>query len=198
MSHMPFTWTFNQYKLGMQSSGLIVEPSEAIRFESVRCGRRYVQTFVLRNTTDSSQRIRIQPPKRDCFTLKYTPGPAVAPGLEIRGEIECLIADDAPDFLFTETITASMGAYLANIYIHASKVCAQIVFDDIINLGSAIDSSSELLKEMSFENKGTVLQLVKKLDLTSRIFSYKAVRCVANKMKLDIVIAPIKVSRIIL
>ena len=167
MSHMPFMQTSNLYKSSMQSNGITVEPSDAIRFESIRSGKRYVQTFVLRNTSDSSQRIRIQLPKKDCFSLKYTPGPPVAPGLEIRCEIECLIPDDVPDYLFSETITASMGTYSANIYIHASKVCARIMFDDVINLGSAIDSSAELSKEILFENKGILSQHVINLYVTS-------------------------------
>ena len=167
MSQLPLMQTSNLDKSGIQSCALLVKPSEAIRFESVRCGTRYVQSFLLRNTSDTSQRIRIQPPKKDCFTLKYTPGPSIAPGLEIRAEIECLITDDAPDFLFTETITASMGTSSATIYIQASKICAQIVFDDIITLGSAIDSSSELSREILFENKGTLLLPVIKFDMTS-------------------------------
>ena len=172
MSHMPFMQTSNLYKSGIQSNGITVEPSDAIRFESIRSGKRYVQTFVLRNTSDSSQRIRIQLPKKDCFSLKYTPGPPVAPGLEIRCEIECLIPDDAPDYLFNETITASMGTCSANIFIHASKVCARIVFNDVINLGSAIDSSTELSKEILFENKGILFQHFIK---TSRMFSHQRI-----------------------
>lgn len=166
MSLMPFMQTSNLCKSGMLSNGITVEPTNSIRFESIRSGERYVQTFVLRNISDSSQRIRIQLPKKDCFSLKYTPGPPVAPGLEIRCEIECLIPDYASDYLFTETITASMGTCSANIYIHASKVCARIVFDDVIKLGSAIDSSAELSKEILFENKGILLQHAINLDVT--------------------------------
>lgn len=172
--------TSNLYKSGMQSNGITVEPSDDIRFESIRSGKRYVQTFVLRNTSDSSQRIRIQLPKKDCFSLKYTPGPPVAPGLEIRCEIECLIPDDAPDYLFNETITASMGTCSATIYIHASRVCAKIVFNDVIQLGSAIDSSSELSKEILFENKGILLQHVVNLYVTSRIETRDEIRSFKN------------------
>lgn len=167
MSQLPLMQTSNLYKSSIQSSALLVKPSESIQFESVRCGSRYVKSFLLRNTSNTSQRIRIQAPKKDCFTLKYTPGPSVAPGLEIRAEIECLISHDATDFLFTETITASMGTSSATIYIQASKTCAQIVFDDIITLGSAIDSSSELTREILFENKGMLLLTAVKFDMTS-------------------------------
>jgi Flagellar-associated PapD-like len=156
MSNKLLTQSSNFYKPVLQSNGIRVEPSETIKFEAVRSGTRYVLPFVLRNTTDNLQRIRIQPPKRDCFTLKYIPGPPVAPGLEVHGEIECQIPDDTTDFIFTETIIASMGTHSVGIRIHASKVCANVEFDNYVNLGCALNSDKELSKDILFQNKGKI------------------------------------------
>ena len=154
----------NFYKTAVQSNGIKVEPSETIKFESIRAGERYVLPFVLRNTTENLQRIRIQPPKRDCFILNYVPGLPVAPGLEVHAEILCQIPEDTTDFVFSETIIASMGNHSVGINIHASKIGADIEFDNFLDLGCAANSEKELSKEVLFTNKGRIELLMKTLN----------------------------------
>lgn len=146
----------NYYKAANSANAIRLEPSDSVRFESILPGSRYVTSFALRNTTDTSQRIRIKPPKSSYFTLNYIPGGAVAPGLEVHAEIECLIPSDAADFIFTETIIASMGPHTVNIPISALTICAKVVFENFIDMGCSANLDKELTKDILFENKGEV------------------------------------------
>lgn len=158
MASQFLTQSNNFYKQSSSKNAIKVEPSEIIKFESIRPGTVYVKSFVLRNTTETAQRIRIQPPKRSFFALKYLPGTAIAPGLEVHAEIECQIPHDATDFIFTETIIATMGSHEVEIPIYASKICAKIEFDNYVNLGCATNGDKELSKEVIFENKGKKIE----------------------------------------
>ena len=46
-------------------------------------------TFSVRNNSLTSQRIRISAPNTKYFALNYVPSGVVAPGLDVRAEIEC-------------------------------------------------------------------------------------------------------------
>ena len=129
------TQSSNYYKSAHAAASIKLEPSDAVRFQSIQPGTRYVTSFVLRNTTDTSQRIRIKPPKSSYFTLNYLPGSATAPGLEVRAEIECYIPDDTTEYLFTETITASMGPHTVDIPLYALLISAKVVFENYVDLG---------------------------------------------------------------
>jgi hypothetical protein len=161
MASQLLTQSANFYKQSCSKTAIKVEPSEVIRFESVHPGTLYVKSFVLRNSTETAQRIRIQPPKRSFFNLKYLPGTAIAPGLEVHAEIECQIPPDTVDFIFTETIIATMGFHEVEIPIYATKICAKFEFDNYVNLGCATNGDKELSKEIIFENKGKWMMRIK-------------------------------------
>ena len=150
------TQSSNYYKSAHAAASIKLEPSDAVRFQSIQPGTRYVTSFVLRNTTDTSQRIRIKPPKSSYFTLNYLPGSATAPGLEVRAEIECYIPDDTTEYLFTETITASMGPHTVDIPLYAELISAKVVFENYVDLGCSANIDKELTREILFENKGEV------------------------------------------
>jgi hypothetical protein len=92
----------------MDLGDLVVEPGE-VRFESVEPGVLYVMTFSVRNNTKVAQRIRIQPPSSGYFALNYVPTGIVAPGLDIRAEIECQLPLGSSDPFFGDKVVASMG-----------------------------------------------------------------------------------------
>lgn len=154
MASQLLTQSSTFYKQQNSKSAIRIEPSEIIKFESIVPGRKYKKSFVLRNTTDSAQRIRIQLPKRSFFVLNYINGRAIAPGLDVHAEIECQLPIDTVDFIFTETITAIMGNHTIEIPIYASKISARIEFENYVNLGCATNFDKELMREIVFENKG--------------------------------------------
>eukprot|EP01032_Pedospumella_encystans_P007939 gene7939-9469_t len=131
---------------------LIVEPGE-IRFESVEAGVLYIMTFSIRNNTKVAQRIRIQPPHTGYFALNYIPSGSVAPGLDIRAEIECQLPTDNSDIVFTDKVIATMGSYRVEIPIYASRPYANIKFDRIFDCGNIV-LHQPLTIDMLFENVG--------------------------------------------
>mmetsp|Transcript_101940 Transcript_101940/g.199920 ORF Transcript_101940/g.199920 Transcript_101940/m.199920 type:complete len:425 (+) Transcript_101940:52-1326(+) len=133
---------------------LQVDPKE-IRFESVDAGVLYIMTFSVRNNTKVAQRIRIQPPHSGYFALNYIPSGAVAPGLDIRAEIECQLPTDNSDIVFTDKIVATMGSYRVEIPIYACRPYANIKFKRTIDCGNIV-LHQPLTVDMNFENMGEI------------------------------------------
>ena len=132
--------------------GLKIEPSH-IKFESVQPGILYVMTFSVRNTTKMAQRIRIQSPKTGYFALNYVPSGPIAPGLDIRGEIECQIPEKSKDLIFTDKIIATMGNNEVELHLYACKPHAIVKFEKSIHLGNIIRGTT-VVKDVTFVNDG--------------------------------------------
>lgn len=146
---------------------LQVDPKE-IRFESVEAGVLYIMTFSVRNNTKVAQRIRIQPPHSGYFALNYIPSGSVAPGLDIRAEIECQLPTDNSDIVFTDKVIATMGSYRVEIPIYASRPYANIKFKRTIDCGNIV-LHQPLTVDMTFENIG---EIPGQLKLTTGADSY--------------------------
>ena len=131
-----------------------IDPPE-IKFMSVNPGTLYVMTFSVRNMTKVAQRIRIQAPKSACFALNYIPSGPVAPGIDIRAEIECQVPDSSPDLIFTDRIVASMGKYSVELPIFACKPHAKIKFPASVDLGNVVKGSN-VTREIIFQNVGDI------------------------------------------
>lgn len=124
-----------------------------LKFESIKPGVLYAMTFSIVNTTKIAHRIRIQAPKNPCFALNYIPSGAVAPGLDIRAEIECQIPDSYPHNFISETIVANMGPHQMEIPIFASKPCAIVNFNQTANIG-LIAEGQTITYDVFLENVG--------------------------------------------
>jgi hypothetical protein len=146
---------------------LQVDPKE-VRFESVEAGVLYIMTFSVRNNTKVAQRIRIQPPHSGYFALNYIPSGSVAPGLDIRAEIECQLPTDNSDIVFTDKVVATMGNYRVEIPIYACRPYANIKFKRAIDCGNIV-LHQPLTVDMTFENIGEILG---QLKLTTTPDSY--------------------------
>jgi hypothetical protein len=134
---------------------LKVEPS-IVKFKSINQNTLYVMTFAVRNNTQVANRIRISSPNSKYFALNYIPSGAVAPGLDVRAEIECQLPDDFPNtFFFTDTITATMGPYSIDIPLYASRPAADIVFDPLINFGCIGEGQVHNI-DVLFKNQGEI------------------------------------------
>ena len=57
-------------------------------FEDVRAGLLFVMTFSVQNTSGETRRIRVIPPRTPAFSLNYEPVRGLAPGLDVRAEVE--------------------------------------------------------------------------------------------------------------
>ena len=137
-------------------SPLTVTPS-AISFEGIQPGVLYVMTFAVRNNTLQSNRIRITVPKTKYFALNYVPCGSVAPGLDLRAEIECQLPETflLDQYNFNDIITVSMGPYTYDIPLYASRPGANIVFNPLLNFGYVADSVLNR-KAVTFKNVGVI------------------------------------------
>lgn len=135
-----------------QESPMRILPAD-LKFESIKPGVLYAMTFSIVNTTKIAHRIRIQAPKNPCFALNYIPSGAVAPGLDIRAEIECQIPDSYPHNFISETVIANMGPHQMEIPIFASKPCAIVNFNPTANIG-LIAEGQTITYDLMLENIG--------------------------------------------
>jgi len=140
---------------------LAIEPNE-IRFESITPGILYIMTFSVRNNSTDTQRIRLSAPHSGFFALNYIPSGTVAPGLDIRAEIECQLPVDSKELVFTDKVIATMGSARVELPIYACKPYAVLKFNRILNCGTLILSQSKNhLEEIIFENIGDIVGKVK-------------------------------------
>lgn len=70
-----------------------------VTFEDVRAGLLFVLTFSVQNTCGETRRIRVIPPQTPVFSLNYEPVGGLAPGLDVRAEVEFQLpeGDEADD-----------------------------------------------------------------------------------------------------
>ena len=96
-----------------------VEPN-ILRFDSLQPGVLYVMTFSVRNCTTGSHRVRLSAPKSKYFALNYIPSGVVAPGLDVRAEVECqLTEENIEQLIFRDVIIANIGNYSIEIPLEA-------------------------------------------------------------------------------
>jgi hypothetical protein len=69
------------------AGGLSVYPPQ-VEFHAVQPGVLYVMTISIQNTDTHARRIRFIPPASTVFEVKHLPLPAIAPGLDVRAEVE--------------------------------------------------------------------------------------------------------------
>lgn len=126
----------------------------SVRFTDVEPVQRYVATFSVRNTGRAATRIRMQPPKTEAFALKYIPTGAVAPGLEVRGEVRFSIPerDDARDFCDAIIISSEHGT--VRLPLLATRPAPLLRFDPLADLGTVVLNGSAQ-KTVRIVNAGT-------------------------------------------
>lgn len=135
-----------------------VDPGE-IRFESIEPGVLYVMSFAVRNATKSAHRIRIRAPKSGFFALNYIPAGVIAPGIEIRAEIECQLPAGGTENRFLDSITIAMGQHTLDIPLHATKPSALINYNPLCNLGYVAEGQPVSVT-VPLENKGHLASAV--------------------------------------
>lgn len=69
-------------------------PHEQVVFEDVRAGLLFVLTFSVQNTCGETRRLQVIPPRTPAFSLNYEPVGGLAPGLDVRAEVEFQLPDD--------------------------------------------------------------------------------------------------------
>jgi hypothetical protein len=131
---------------------LEVTPHE-ILFENAVPGTVYVMNISLRNNENVAQRIRLSAPKTSNFAVNYIPSGVVAPGLDVRVEVQCCIPEKSSEFDFTDSITATMGSHKIEIPLLARKIGPVFVLPPVLELG-AVPEGQSVSGTVEVENKG--------------------------------------------
>jgi hypothetical protein len=142
-------------------SNLQVEPGE-ISFDEVKPEVLYVMTFSVRNLGSMAQRIRLQAPKSSFFALNYIPTGSIAPGLDLRAEIEFQIPScvGLADLVFRDLVIATMGANdRVEIPLRAVRPHPVVKFESIVNLGNVL-LNQPLTRDVAFENVSALPTIV--------------------------------------
>lgn len=147
---------------------LLVDPAELV-FESATPGTVFVMTFSIRNMTKTAQRIRLSPPKTTVFALNYIPAHSVAPGLDVRAEVQCCLPEDSKHFVFTDAIVASMGPHRVEIPLMGRKPSPNFSFSPSLEFGLVAEGQTSA-STLYVENLGSVAGTVSlELDPSSQL-----------------------------
>ena len=138
---------------------LRVTPSN-LRFEALEPGVLYVMTFSIKNATKFAERVRISTPNSSYFALNYIPAGPLAPGLDLRAEIECQLPEDREEVsVFTDKIVVSMGAHKVEVPLYACKPGPDIVFNSNLNFGLVVQNVATT-KRLAFKNRGVDVGII--------------------------------------
>ena len=84
-------------------------------------------TFSVRNSSSHGQRIRIKAPSSMYFALNYTPTGVIAPGIELRAEIECQFPENVKEGRFTDKIVITMESTNWRFLDRNKEICQGII-----------------------------------------------------------------------
>ena len=89
----------------MQTGAIRVYPP-SVEFHGVEAGTLYCIVICIQNASQISRRVRVIPPSNPAFRVKFNPSTAVAPGIDVRAEVEFL-AETEVDHADVLTVVAS-------------------------------------------------------------------------------------------
>lgn len=123
------------------SSGLFIYPPQ-VEFEGVDYDFSYLMNISIRNTSTVMKRIRISSTNTSYFRMRYDPAPALAPGLDMKAEIEFVIPSDADNsseneeqLIYEDFIYVMTDEERIRIPLRACRPRPSLTFDSFCNLG---------------------------------------------------------------
>lgn len=112
-------------------------------FEDVRVGLLFVLTFAVQNTSGETRRITVIPPRTPVFSINYEPIGGLAPGLDIRAEVEFqLPQEDETEDLANPFQSGEVGEYTDTFMIISGK-------DKVSNAGNTSTNGNYLVHRIS-------------------------------------------------
>ena len=133
----------------MQTGDIRVYPP-AVEFQGIEAGTLYCIVLCIQNASQISRRIRIIPPANPAFRVKFNPGKAVAPGIDVRAEVEFL-SNDVVDY--TDVLTVVSGTARVEVPLRAFAPAPLVEFDGFANLGVVV-LENKVSKVIEFRNIG--------------------------------------------
>jgi len=115
-----------------------------IEFHDAEPNTLYVMTVFIQNVTKQAARIRFRNPKSDFFTLNYLPTAAIAPGLEVRAEVEFCIPEGTPITEFHDNLVVVCGDHEYEVALRgtAPGPRLEIVGGGLLDLGTVLKGAA--------------------------------------------------------
>jgi len=140
---------------GSAAAPLLVQPA-SVEFTGVRPGLLYLLNISIRNRSSTMCRMRIRPPATPYFKLNYTPTGALAPGLDIRAEVEFTLPAGTKATEFYDRLVVVSGDAAVEVPLRASLPAPEVTDDagGLLNLGLVVLDQS-VRRVVTLENCGT-------------------------------------------
>jgi hypothetical protein len=110
-----------------------------VEFQGVKKGVVYILNLSVQNVSKSVKRIRLTPPSGSQFKVHHIPQGSIAPGLEIKVEVEFTMNEDVDQH---DKVIFSSGADKLEVSLHAYIPAPKIVFDSFVNMGTVVLDNS--------------------------------------------------------
>lgn len=124
-----------------------------VEFHGVEVGTVYSIVVSLQNSGQRSRRLKLVAPESSAFTLNWTPVGTVAPGLDVKAEVEFKATEARP---YHDKLVVLCGEERVEVPLHAYMPAPDIQFDGFVNLGAVVvDNTSSALVEMRNEGHRT-------------------------------------------
>ncbi|GBG28496.1 Cilia- and flagella-associated protein 65 [Hondaea fermentalgiana] len=138
------------------AGGLRVFPPR-VCFEDVQPNVLYVLTLLLQNGASKAERIRFRHPKSNYFTLNYTATGAVAPGLEVRAEVEFCIPDGLDDKEFHDELVVMCAGHETAIPLVGQRPCPRLEIEGngLVDLGTVVRGNTQT-RFLELRNTGSL------------------------------------------
>ena len=121
-----------------------------VEFHGIEPDTLYCITLSVRNRRPVSQRVRIVPPRTNVFTAIFNPDKPLAPGLDVKIEVQFRTNKQGTYHDNLKVMTES-GA--VEVPLHAYAPTALVEFDNFVNLGIVVKNNS-VTKLVPFKNVG--------------------------------------------
>lgn len=130
---------------------------QRVNFENVEPNTLYVLTLLIQNIAAKAERIRFRHPRSNYFTINYTATGAVAPGLEVRAEVEFCIPDGLEDKEFHDELVIMSGDSQISIPLSGQRPCPRLGVEGngLVDLGTVVRGNVQT-RYLELCNKGAL------------------------------------------
>lgn len=128
-----------------------------------------------------AQRIRVIPPKKAFFSCNFVPTTAIASGLDIRIEVECLLplTYTGTENVFEDFLTVLTSDFQVQVPIIAAKPLPDVQFISLIDFGQVVEGST-VNTSIQFHNQGKVNTIISIAKSSTCTFDPKEFELIPN------------------
>lgn len=121
-----------------------------VEFQGVQTKAVYAMTLSIQNVDAVARRIRVTPPATGAFQVRFAPQGPVAPGMDVKAEVEFEPAEERD---YHDSLTVLCGSQSISVPLHAYVPAPKIEFDGFVNLGVVVRDNTAA-KYVTLRNTG--------------------------------------------